>query len=92
MRKVYFLVLILAGLISTGCGASECLSVCERWAECVDTPPGGVEACANECEVKADSNAVYRGHVEECLSCSEPLVCSEAEKSCAIDCTITILR
>ncbi len=92
MRKVYVLVLILAGIVSTGCGASPCVSVCERWAECVGAPLGGVDACANECDVKADSDAVYRGHVEECLSCSEPLVCSEASRSCAIDCTIAVIR
>ncbi len=92
MRNVYFLVLILAGIISTGCGASPCTSVCERWSECVGTLQGGVEACANECDAKADSDAVYRGRVEECLSCTEPLVCSEAVKSCAINCTIAVLR
>ena len=92
MHKVHVLLLILAGVLATGCGASPCASVCERWADCVGMPVGGVEACSNECEVKADSNAVYRGHVEECLSCSEPLVCSEAASSCAIDCTIAVIR
>lgn len=91
MRKVHVLFLILAGVFATGCGASPCTSVCERWSECVGLI-GSVDACASECDAKADANAVYRGHVEECLSCEEPLVCSEAAKSCAIDCTIAVIR
>ncbi len=91
MRHVlFFLVLTTAALI-TGCG-SPCSKVCERWAECVGTPSGGVDACADQCSAKADSDAVYRGRVENCLSCSEPLVCSEAAQSCGVDCTIAILR
>jgi hypothetical protein len=91
MRQiVYFLLPVLAAFI-VGCG-SPCSKVCERWSECVGTPAGGVDACSNECSAKADSDAVYRGRVENCLSCSEPLVCSEATKSCGVDCTIAILR
>jgi hypothetical protein len=58
----------------------------------VGTPAGGVDACSNQCSAKADSDAVYRGRVESCLTCSEPLVCSEAVKSCGLDCTIAVLH
>lgn len=91
MRKGSFFLLLVTALFSAGCG-SPCSSVCERWAECVGAPIGGVDACSNECSAKADSDAVYRGHVENCLSCSEPLVCSEAAKSCGLDCTIAVVR
>jgi hypothetical protein len=91
MRQVFFVFLLAAAAFCVGCG-SPCAKVCDRWAECVGTPAGGVDACAEECSAKADSNAVYRGHVEDCLSCSEPLVCSEAAQQCGIDCTIAVLR
>lgn len=91
MRGCSFLVVLAVALLTAGCG-SPCNNVCERWNECVGTPAGGVDACASECSAKADSDAVYRGRVENCLSCSEPLVCSDAAKSCAVDCTIAVLR
>jgi hypothetical protein len=91
MRKGYFLVLLVVAALSAGC-KSTCASVCERWSECVGTPIGGVDACSNQCAAKADSDAVYRGRVENCLSCSEPLVCSEAVKSCSFDCTIAVIH
>ena len=91
MRQGYFFLLLVAAVFTAGCG-SPCGKVCERWSECVGGPIGGVAACADECSAKADDNAVYSAHVEECLSCSEPLVCSEAAQKCGIDCTIAVLR
>jgi len=86
------LVLAVASTFAIGCGASTCENVCEQWSACVGTPSGGIEACANECDAKAEADPVYQGHVDKCWTCSEDLVCSEATKTCAIDCTIAILR
>jgi hypothetical protein len=91
MRQGYFFLLLVAAVFVTGC-SSPCGQVCERWSDCVGGPIGGVDAYADECSAKADSDPVYNGHVEKCLSCSEPLVCSEAVQSCAIDCTIAVIR
>src|SRR4051812_5642591 len=91
MLKGSFFLLLVAAALSVGC-SSPCSSVCQRWADCVGTPSGGVDACSDQCAAKADTDAVYRGRVENCLSCTEPLVCSEAVKSCGIDCTIAVLH
>ena len=91
MRQGYFFLLLVAALFAAGC-SNPCGKVCERWSECVGAPIGGVDDCTDKCSAKADSDAVYSGHVEECLSCSEPLVCSEAATACAIDCTIAVIH
>lgn len=91
MRHIVQILSIVVAAFAVGCG-SPCSKVCERWSECVGTPAGGVDACSNQCSAKADSDAVYRGRVESCLTCSEPLVCSEAVKSCGLDCTIAVLH
>lgn len=91
MRQIVYLLFPIVAALVAGC-SSPCTRVCERWAECVGTPAGGVDACADQCSAKADSSASYRGRVEDCLACSEPLVCSEAAQSCAVDCTIAVLH
>jgi hypothetical protein len=91
MRQGYFFLLLVAALFVTGCG-SPCGTVCERWSECVGGPLGGVDNCADACSAKADSDPVYDGHVQKCLSCSESLVCSEAVAQCGIDCTISVIH
>lgn len=91
MRTAHILVLLVTAALLAGC-SSPCSKVCERWTECVGAPIGGVDACSDECSAKADHDAIYRGHVENCLSCSEPLSCSDAAKSCSVDCTIAIIH
>ena len=90
MRQGYFLLLLAAAVFAAGCG-SPCGKVCERWSDCVGLV-GSVDACADECSAKADNDAVYSAHVDNCLSCSDVLECSEAAQKCAIDCTIAIIR
>ena len=90
-RVLIALGVVAAALFVGGCGRSDCGYACDRWQECV----GGLknlDACVSECEVKADNDAVYRGHVEECTKCAESRVCSEAEQDCGLDCLIAVAR
>jgi hypothetical protein len=93
IRRVLIALGVVAAALSVGgCGPDNCGYVCDRWQECVGGLKEGVNACASECAVKSDNDAVYRGHVEECAKCAESRSCSEATNDCFLDCTISIAR
>jgi hypothetical protein len=82
--------IVASALSAGGCGQSDCDYVCVRWSDCVDTPRDGVDGCIEQCAVKSDTDAVYRGVVEECRQCAEVRACGEAAQPCGINCTIAV--
>lgn len=89
-RALIALGVVAAALSTGGCGQSDCGYVCVRWSDCVSTPQGGVDSCAEQCEVKADNDAIYRGVVEECRKCAEGAACGDAARSCGLTCTVAV--
>lgn len=76
-------------MVLGGC-RSDCRVSCEKYQECVSAD-FDIEKCTDTCSTKSESNKDFAANAEDCSSCVEKKVCSEATSRCWDECLAVVL-
>jgi len=72
--------LLLCGLAVPACQtvdeAFDCRSICQRYADCVDSNYD-VSTCASDCRDQADESEAFSDKADACEACIDERACSE---------------